>query len=334
MTSTPVGITAIGTYFPARVQSSREIAEATGIPQEVIETKFGLRRKHIAAPDEHVSMMAARAAQPLVQGGTGNEVDALLYFGSAHKDYYLWSVAPKIQHLLDLPQAFTLELMDTSACGPVALKVARDMVVADPRLRSVLLVGASRESSVINYRNERSRFAFNFADGAAAALIGRGKDVHEILASAIITDGSFADDVLIPSGGSVHPPSPETIERGMHTLDVTDPARMKSRLDPVAVDRFVEVTRLATERSGFRLQDVRYLAVLHTKRSLFDALLRALGLEEAQSCYLQDFGHVSAIDPLVSLQEGERLGRLRRGDLAVALSAGTGYSWAATAVRW
>lgn len=328
----PVGIAAIGTYFPAQVQTSAQIAAATGIPQEIVETKFGLRRKHIAAPDEHVSTMAARAAAPLLDGRS-TEIDALVYFGSAHKDYYLWSVAPKIQHLLGLRRAFTLELMDTSACGPVALKVARDLLTADALLHHVLLVGASRESSVINYHNARSRFAFTFADGAAAALIERGSG-HEILASAIITDGSFADDVLIPAGGSVHPPSAETLEREMQFLDVTDPVGMKARLDPIAVDRFVEVTRQAVERSGYVLRDLGFLAVLHTKRSLFEALLRALGLEERQSFYLQDYGHMSAIDPFVSLSEAERRGQLRRGVLAVALSAGTGYSWAATAIRW
>mgnify|MGYP001764447807 CR=1 FL=1 len=82
------------------------------------------------------------------------------------------------------------------------------------------------------------------------------------------------------------------------------------------------------------MRDLDFLAVLHTKRSLFDALLRALGLEERQSFYLQDYGHMSAIDPFVSLSEAERRGQLRRGHLAVALSAGTGYSWAATAIRW
>src|SRR3990170_5109553 len=192
LTPERVGIASIGTYFPAGYQTSVEIAAATGIPRGVIETKFGLRGKHIASPDEHVSQMAAAAARPLLAGGEAAEVDVLIYFGSAHKDYHLWSVAPKIQALLGLRQAFTLELMDTSACGPVALKVARDLLVADDRLRAVLLVGASRESHVIDYRNERSRFAFNFADGAAAAVVTRGPQTHEILASAIITDGAFA----------------------------------------------------------------------------------------------------------------------------------------------
>ncbi len=326
-------LVSIGTYFPAGYQSSREIAAATGIPAEIIERKFGLRGKHVAAADEHVSDMAVQAARPIVAGLPPEEVGALIYFGSAHKDYQLWSVAPKIQHALGLGGAFTFELMDTSAAGPVALKVARDMLHGDADLRAILLVGASRESYVIDYRNERSRFAFTFADGAAAALLRRG-DGHRILATAVITDGSFADDVRVPAGGSVHPPSPETLERGMHSLDVVDPAGMKARLDPISLDRFVEVVRRAIERSGYRLDDLDFLAPLHTKRSVFEALLSALGLEEHQSFYLEEYGHMSAIDPFVALAEADRQGRLERGDLVVALSAGTGYSWAATALRW
>ncbi len=324
----------IGTYFPTGYQTSREIAEATGIPQAIIEEKFGLRGKHIAAEGEHVSEMAVRAARPLVEDAAPEEIGALIYFGSAHKDYHLWSAAPKIQHALGLTGAFTFELMDTSAAGPVALKVARDMLLADPDLRAILLVGASRESSVIDYRNGNARFAFNFADGAAAALLRRGDGGHRILGSAILTDGSFADDVRVPAGGSVYPPSAETLERGMHVLVVADPEGMKARLDPISLDRFVAVTRRAVERSGYALDDLAFLAPLHTKRSLYDALLRALGLEEHQSIYLEEYGHMSAIDPFVALAEADRRGRLARGDLVVTLSGGTGYSWAATALLW
>lgn len=332
--NSPVSLAGISTYFPANYQTSRDIAAATGIPQDVIEQRFGLRGKHIAAPNEHVSEMAARAARPLLATIDPNEIGAIVYFGSAHKDYYLWTCAPKIQHHLGLAHAFAMELMATSGCGPIALKVAKDMLIADEAVRAVLLVGACRESWIIDYGNQRSRFAFNFADGAAAAILRRGDDGHRILASSVITDGSFADYVRIPAGGSVYPPSAQTIEQRMHYLDVTDPEHMKAHLDPIAVDRFVEVVRRAVTRSGCTLEDIDFLAPLHTKRSLFEALLRALGLEEHQAMYLDAFGHMSAIDPLVGLHEADRQGRLRPGDLVVALSAGTGYTWAATAIRW
>ncbi len=332
--SVPVSLERVGTYFPSGYQTGREIAEATGIPPDVVVDRLGLRGKHIAAADEHVSDMAVAAARPLLDRVDPSDIGAVVYFGSAHKDYYLWSVAPKIQHALGLSGAFTLELMATSACGPVALKVVRDMLAADESLRAALLVGASRESTVINYQNARSRFAFSFADGAAAALLRRGDGGHRILGFAAITDGSFADDVYIPAGGTIHPPSAQTVAAGMHSLDVRDPHGMKTRLDPISLERFVDVTRRAVERSGYQLGDIDFLAPLHTKRSLHLALLRALGLREDQASYLEAFGHMSAIDPLVGLAEADRAGRLKTGDLVVALSAGTGYTWAAVAILW
>jgi 3-oxoacyl-[acyl-carrier-protein] synthase-3 len=187
---------------------------------------------------------------------------------------------------------------------------------------------------VIDYRNVRSRFAFNFGDGAAAALVRRGPVGHLILSSAALTDGSFADSVFVPAGGSRHPASAETVERGMHYLDVPDPLGMKSRLDPVSLDRFVEVARRAVEASGFTLDEIGFLAPLHMKRSIYDALLEALGLAPRQSFYLEDFGHMSAIDPFVIMAEAETRGLVDKGALVVALAAGTGYSWTATALLW
>ncbi|MGH7427585.1 MAG: 3-oxoacyl-ACP synthase, partial [Candidatus Methylomirabilaceae bacterium] len=136
--SVEVGIVGISTYFPSGYQTSREIAEQTGIPQDVVEQRFGLRGKHIAAADEHVSDMAVKAARPLLDVIDPSEIGAIVYFGSAHKDYYLWTCAPKIQFGLGLGHAFTMEMMATSGCGPVALKVARDMLMADESLRALL----------------------------------------------------------------------------------------------------------------------------------------------------------------------------------------------------
>lgn len=330
----PVGMVDISVYLPAQVMDAGELAARTGIPVQVVREKFGLRCKHIAAPDEHLSDLCIQAARPLLSRVPPDEIDAVVYFGSYHRDYYVWPVAPLIQDALGLSRAHAFEIMNTSAGAPIAIKVVADMLRADASLRSVLMVAGSRESYLLDYRNERSRFMFNFGDGAAAAILRRGHPANRILHGAFLTDGSFARDVMVPAGGSVHPASAETVARRMHFLDVRDPAGMKQRLDPVALSSFVRVVHGACRRSGFAPEEIGFLAVLHTKRSLHDQLLAALGLREDQSVYLDETGHISAADPLVALYEGRRAGRLRDGDLAVAASAGTGYSWGALAIAW
>ncbi len=329
-----VGIAGLSVYTPERFRDSAEIARLSGIPEDVIREKFGLQGNYAAAEDEHVSTMAVKAARPLLEHADPLEIDALVYFGSPHKDYAVWSVGPKIQHELGLRNAFTFEIMNVSAGGPVTLKVVKDMLTADPRLRQVLCVGASRESDLIDYNNHRSRFMFNFGDGAAAVLVRRDYPRNVILESAFITDGSFWEFVRVPAGGTVMPASERTVRERLHYLDVSDPLKMKERLDPISLDNFLRVAREALRRSGYAPEDISFLAPLHTKRSLFRQLVQGLGLTEDRAVYLERFGHLSALDPIIGLWEGQRTGKLRDGDVAVALSAGTGYSWGATVIRW
>ena len=341
--SVAVGIAGLGRHEPEAVTTAAEMAEATGIPEDVVREKFGLVQKRIAGEEEHASDMAAEAGRRALRDAserlgreiTAADLDGIIYFGSTYKDYRVWLAAPRVQHLLGAEDAWAFEVSATSGGAPFALRTAVDMMAADGGPRVVLLTAASRESHLIDYDNERSRFMFNFGDGAAAAVLVRGLDRNAVLGSSFLTDGSFSEDVRVPAGGSRLPCSPETLERGQHSLDVRDPADMKRRLDPVSLDRFERVAREAAHRSGGGPEGaIDFLAVLHTKRSLHEALLDRLDLTPEQTVYLDHHGHLSAADPLLGLQEGERRGRLEDGALAVALSAGTGYTWAATGVRW
>jgi 3-oxoacyl-[acyl-carrier-protein] synthase III len=103
---------------------------------------------------------------------------------------------------------------------------------------------------------------------------------------------------------------------------------------PVTLERFESVVRDAVGASRYRLEDVGFLAMLHTKRSLQDALLDRLGLDGSRTARLERYGHLSAADPIISLWEVDRGGRIPEGSIAVTVSAGTGYTWAATAIAW
>src|SRR5699024_8535848 len=105
---------------------------------------------------------------------TGSEsIDVVIYFGSPFKDYQIWTASSKIQYKLGIRNAYAFEMMNVSSCFPLAVKVAKDMLIADSSLNNILLVGGSKESMIVNYNNPRSRFMFNFADGGAAALVSR-----------------------------------------------------------------------------------------------------------------------------------------------------------------
>lgn len=332
----PVGITATASYLPERWMTAKELSELSDIPEEVLVDRFGIRGKHIAAPHEHISDMAVAAGEALLaeRGIDPASLDAVVYFGSTYKDYLVWQAAPHIAHRLGASQAFALELDYVSCGSPVAARVVRNMLRAEPELERVLAVAACRESYLLDYTNPRSRFMFNFGDGAVAALFEADTEEHQVLGAHMITDGSFSLDVKVPAGGSVEPSSVATLEERRHSLDVPDPLSMKGRLDPVSLPRFVEAAEEAVTRSGAGLDEVALLCGIHMKKSMHRELCEALGIPEEKAMYLDDTGHMSGVDPLFGLDRAARQGRLAEGDLVLLLAAGTGYTWAAACVRW
>ena len=206
--------------------------------------------------------------------------------------------------------AYALEYANVSCGTPVALRLARNFLLAEPELRNVLLVAACRESYLLDYGNERSRFMFNFGDGAVAGLLTRDAP-HELLGCHALTDGSFSLQVKVPAGGSVEPASAESVAGRRHYLDVADPAQMKGGLDEVSLPNFVAAARGALERSGAALEDVSYLCGIHMKRSMHDAIVAELGGPRA--AYLDDTGHMSGVDSLLALDRAGARGRARGG---------------------
>lgn len=334
--SEQIGLVATAHYLPERWLTAAEIGSAAGIPEHVIVEKFGLRGKHIAAEGEHVSDLAVTAARRLLDehGIDPTSIGVVMYYGSTWKDYAVWQAAPWIGHRLGCVNAYAVEYDNVSMGTPVALRLARALLVAEPELRNVLLVAACRESYLLDYGNERSRFMFNFGDGAVAGLVAAGAERNLVLGSDAITDGSFALDVKVPAGGSVEPASHDTVTARRHFLDVTDPAGMKNGLDDVSLGNFVRVSEGALERSGATLADVSYVCGIHMKRSMHLEILAALGVAPERAAYLDDTGHMSGVDPLLALDRAVRSGAVVDGDLVLVLAAGTGYTWAASLVRW
>lgn len=337
---TTVGLTGYGRYVPDEVLTGEEIAAESGIPEEVVTEKMGMRKKHVCPrDDDHVTDMCVAAAEDALEDAAidAPELDMVLYHGSEYKDYVVWSAAADISERLGAENAFATESHTLCASAPIAVRQAAAQLQVD-HLDAVLLVAASREEDLIDYANGRSSFMFNFGSGASAMVLESDPGqraraiVHE---SAAVTDGSFAHDVIVPAGGSLEPPSERTVSADRHALDVPDPEGMKERLAPVSLPNYLDVADAALERSGFERSDLDFVAVTHMKRSFHETLFSELGLDPAtDGYYLDEYGHVQSADQVIALEEGRRNGLLDYGDLVCYLAAGTGYTWSATALTW
>jgi 3-oxoacyl-[acyl-carrier-protein] synthase III len=329
-----VGIVGYGTYFPKRVETAADLAPKTGIPADILREKMGIRQRHIAGEDETVTMMASCAAQKALEQAqvSPDKISLVISHGSEHKDHLVWNAAARIQHNVGAVNAYAFEMYALCAGAPIALNMARSMMLADPQLEYVLLAAGSRENELINFQNERSRFMFNFGAGGGAMLLQRGAEKNLVLGAAAITDGSLSEAVILTEAaiGS----GPEVVGELRGRLDVTDPQYMAERLGETSLTNFVRVIRDAVEKSDATLDDVRFLAITHMKRSFYAQILESIGLTPEQSVYLEDHGHVQSVDQVLALELGLAQGKIRPGDLIVLAGAGTGYTWSAVAVRW
>ncbi len=332
--NTHVGIKDIQIYVPPTIQDSAYIAEKSGIPRATIEEKFGIRQRHKAGPDEHVSDMAVSAARKILAGIDPADLDLVVYCGSEYKDYYLFNLAAKVQHAIGAKNANAFEIHSLCSAGVLSLSILKSMMLCSPELNNVLLVSSSKESDLVGLDNPRARFMYNFGDGAAAALLVKGHPANRILATHMITDGQFAEDVACYGVGSRNYYRQETLGYPERNLDVRDPRDMKERLDPISLGNFIAVITKAAEKSGYNPGDIKFIAPIFTKRSILLQILDHFGLSEENSFILEDYGHCQSADAYIALHEAAKLGRLRDGDLAVMLGAGTGYTWAATALLW
>ncbi|MEF8900247.1 MAG: 3-oxoacyl-ACP synthase [Halovenus sp.] len=338
---TEVGLTGYGRYVPDETVSGVEIAQRSGIPEDVVVEKMGMAEKHVCPPDDdHVTDMCLKAAEDALDDAQREpeEIDLVLYHGSEYKDYIVWSGAANIAKRLGADNAFATESYTLCAGCPIAIRQVRAQLVADA-IETALLVTASREEDLLDYENADSSFMFNFGSGAAAYVLEAEPSSDRMRAtvreSHAVTDGSFSEDVIMHAGGSRNPATVETIREGLHYLDVPDPDGMKERIAPVSLPNYLEVAETALGRSGYERDDVDFVAVTHMKRSFYRKLLSELGVDpEEDGYYLDDYGHIQSVDQILALDEGLERNRVDPGDLVLFLAAGTGYTWAATVLEW
>ena len=339
---TRVSLTGLGRYLPERTITGEEIAERSGIPTEVVVEKMGLQKKHVPSEDgDHCSDMSVEAAEVALAEADldPSDLDVVLYHGSEFKDHIVWSAAADVAHRLGATNAFTSEVYALCAGAPIAIRQAAALLGTDG-IDSALLVAASRESDLLDYENGDSSFMFNFGSGATAMVLETDVDESDralatVRESAAITDGRFSRDVVMPAGGSLQPPSEETLAAGEHNLTVPDPEGMKERLGPVSLPNYLSVADEALSRSGFDRDDLDFVAVTHMKRSFHELLFDELGLDpDRDGHYLDSYGHVQSADQALALLEARERGRLSPGDVVCLLAAGTGYTWAATILEW
>ena len=326
-----VGLLSTGVYLPKKRMTALEIAQASGLPVDVVIHKLGITQKPIPSQTDHTNAMGVAAAKTALTKAEldPRELDLIICITEEHKEFPVWTAGIDLANQIGATRAWAFDAAQKCGSFVLATKLAKAMMLEDNNLKTVLIAGGYRNSDLIEYTDPNVRFMYNLGAGGGAAILQQGAP-HPILGSSFITDGAFSRDVIVPVGGTCAPLTPENILQ--YRLQVPDPTGMKARLEQKSLENFVQVVQQTAQRSGFKQID--YLGILHMKPSAHQIILERLGLHENQTIYLSDYGHIGQIDQLLSLELALERGLVGTGSRIVLASAGVGYVWNAVGVQW
>ncbi|MCL2286295.1 MAG: 3-oxoacyl-ACP synthase [Firmicutes bacterium] len=331
-----VGIAGIGTYIPKDYTTAKEISVATcGVWSEsAVIDKLGIKKKTKAKiGTQEMGYLAAKAC--LESSKTDPlEIDVILCMGEEYKEFPLTTSALYIQDRIGAINAWGIDVQNRCCTTVTAMKIAKDMLIADDNINTVLIAGGYRNGDFIDYTDSNISMMFNLGDGGGAILLKKHYGRNLLLGSHIIADASLSRTAGVEIGGQVNPITAENIHEAKKSLRLLDAEAMKNRLNQVSMPNWNECITKAFEKSNLTKEQMDYLAILHIKRSGHEAMLKDLGLTADQSIYLEDYGHIGQVDQILSLELALKQGKVKDGSVVCMLSAGIGYVWAANVIKW
>ncbi len=333
-----VGIAGIGIYIPEGKMTAKNISDATkGVwSEEAVVEKLGIKQKPIPGENDGTQEMAVRAALDALKNSDVNaeDIDVILCVGEEWKEYPLTTSALYIQDKIGAVNSWGIDVQNRCCTTVSALNIAKSMLLGDDSINVIMVVGGYRNGDFVDYTDSDVSMMFNLGAGAGAMILKKNLNKNVLLGSHIIGDGSLSRDAYVEIGGINKPITNANISEAYQSLRVVRPNEMKDRLNDVSMDNWFTCVDKALEKSSLTRKDIDYVAILHFKRSMHDYMISELGVDESQTIYLEDYGHIGQIDQILSLKLGIDQGKVKDGSNVLMIAAGIGYVWAANVIRW
>ncbi|SKC47932.1 3-oxoacyl-ACP synthase [Maledivibacter halophilus] len=338
MSKINVGIAGIGLYVPQNKMTAKEISEATkGVwSEEAVKNKLGIIEKSIPGENDGTQEMGALAALDALKNSniSPEDIDVILCMGEEWKEYPLTTSALYIQDKIGAKNAWGIDIQNRCCTTVSAMKMAKDMLIADDEINTIMIVGGYRNGDLVDFEDKNMSMMYNLSAGGGAIILQKNYDKNLLLASHIIADGSLSRDAGVEIGGTVNPITEENLLEAYKSLKLMNPKHMKDRLNEVSLPNWFTCIDKSLEKSGMTREDIDYLAILHFKKSMHDYMINELGLKEDQTIYLSSYGHMGQVDQILSLKLALDEGKVKDGSVVLMIAAGIGYVWAANVIQW
>jgi 3-oxoacyl-[acyl-carrier-protein] synthase-3 len=324
-----VSIVGTGSYTPERVMANAEFEKLVDTSDEWIRTRTGIRERRIAADGQYTSDLAAEAARRAMADAKvkPEEID-LIIVATITPDMPFPSTACFVQQKIGATKAACFDVEAACAGFLYVLEIAQQFITAHT-YNTILVIGAEKLSSIIDWQDRNTCVLFGDAAGAAI-LRSRSESEHGVVTTCLGTDGSKAELLYMPGGGSRCPASHHSVDTRLHHLRMEGKEVFKS-----AVGAMQTAAEEVLRRCGLTIEDIDCIIPHQANVRIIESIAERINApKEKLFINLDKYGNTSAASVIVALDEAVRSGRVKRGDLLLLVVFGAGFTWAASVIQW
>jgi 3-oxoacyl-[acyl-carrier-protein] synthase-3 len=323
-----VGILGLGTYVPEKILTNKDLEKMVDTSDEWIVERTGIRERRIAAPDQATSDLATIAAErALAEAKTSPDEIELIIACTATPDMFFPSVACLVQANLQATGAAAFDL--AAGCSGFMYGLATGaQFIRTGLYKKVLVVGAETLSRIMDYTDRNT--CVLFGDGAAAAVLGECQPGCGIIGINIGADGAGGDLLKLPAGGSRLPASAETVANRQHFVHMNGNEVFKWAVKAVGESAFK-----ALESAGVDASQIDWLIPHQANIRIIQSAAKRLKVPmEKVIVNIDRYGNTSAASIGIALREAIDDGRVKDGDIIVAVGFGAGLTYASCVIKW
>ena len=323
-----IRIRSTGVYLPDRVLTNADLEKMVDTSDEWITTRTGIKERRMASKEQATSDLAVNAARmALERGGLKAEDVDLILVATNTPDTIFPATACWVQKKLGIKEtpAFDLEAGCTGLL--YALIVAEGLILSGTA-RRILLIGVDILTKITNWEDRGT--CVLFGDGAGAFILEESDDESGLISHFWGADGSLAELLILPGGGTLYPASEDTVKKRLHYLSMKGNEVFKH-----AVKRMGEAALEALKQAGIEKEQVDYLIPHQANLRIIDATGERLNLpKEKIVVSIHKYGNMSVATIPVALHELAEEGKLQKGQIIVMVAFGAGFTWASAVYRW
>src|SRR5947209_11109632 len=295
-------IAGVGSYVPVKVLTNSDLEKIVETSDEWITTRTGIKERRICGANEFTSDLAANAAKRAMHqaGVTADQID-LIIVATITPDMLFPSTACLVQHKIGARRAAAFDLEAACSGFIYALEIAQQFIMSRT-YDTVLVIGAEKLSSIVNWEDRNT--CVLFGDGAGAAILQNRPDSHGLLTAVMGADGEKADLLFMPGGGSRCPATAESIASRMHYLRMEGKETFKN-----AVQAMQTAAEEALKRCELDISRIKCIIPHQANRRIIDAVGERLGAKPEQLFVnLHKYGNTSAASVAIALDEAVESG--------------------------